>query len=642
MFKSMDRKKVGVRILLGFLVLLLSASMLNYLIPGSTSGSNDITGADTVAQVAGREVTRAEVQKQLQRIQSSGRMPAQLAPLYAQQIIQTLVVQKMLEAEAERLGITVSAKEIGDRIKLFIPTAFQGDYRVPYEQYAAEISTRMPGTSVEEFEEMVRQSILVDKVQELVTSTATVSPVEIQAEFRRKNEKVKLDYVVIHPDSLESQVTVSDAELAAFYERNKVRYTLPEQRVVRYFLIDPVELQAKATVSPAELLAYYNAHLAEYQVEDRVQVSHILFKTPGKTDAEIAEIHKKAADVLKQVKSGGKFDELAKKNSEDSTKDRGGEIGWIGRGQAPPEFERVAFGLPKGGVSDIVQTEMGLHIIKVSDKETAHTKSLTEMVPVILGTLGQQKAQATADDMSQKIGSQIRQNGKISLDALAKLYGLTLGETRPIAAGAPAPELGNAPELQETIFHLREGEVSTPIHTDRGYAVVTVKEVVPAHQGTLGEVHDNVTADFRHEKVQDLARQRAADLAKRAQRGEDFAKAAKALKLESKTSDAVARDGSITGAGALKQIPTAFTVAVGKTGDAVFLGSDWLVFHVAEHTQPNPADFDKQKKEIELQLLDAKRQLAFESFREALDVEMRRTGKLKYNQEVVNKLTRPG
>ncbi len=636
------QKKTGVRILLGVIIGILAIGMLAYLIPGAGSGTSDVASNDSVASVGGKQITRAEVQRQLQRIQAKGQMPPQLAPLYAQQIIEQLVVGKMIEIEAERLGITVSSKEVFDRIKVFMPTAFQGDSHVPTEEYAQQIQAQMPGVSIEEFEDLVRQSIIQQKVQALVTSSATVSPEEIKAEFQRKNEKIKLEYVVIKPDSLESQIAVSDADLAAYYEKNKALYQLPEQRIVRYFLIDPAELQAKATIPQTELQAYYNAHLAEYQVEDRVQVSHILFKTANKTDAEIAEIRKKATDVLKQAKGGAKFDELAKKYSEDSTKENGGDLGWIVKGQAPPAFENVAFSLLKGGVSELVQTELGLHIIKVMDKETAHTKSLAEEVPAILGLLGQQKAQAMADDMAQKIGDQIKQNGHISLDAVAKAFGLTTGETKPLSATAPAPELGTSPELQDTIAHLHAGELSTPIHTDKGYAVVTVKEIIPAHQATLGEVHDKVTSAYKHDKSVELARQRAADLAKRAQGGENFAAAAKALKLEPKTSDAVARDGSIPDAGSVKQYAEAFKVAVGKTGEPVFLGANWLVYRVADHQQPNPADFDKQKKDIEAQLLDSKRQLAFENFRQAMEAEMVKSGKLTYNQEVLKALTRPG
>jgi len=638
MFKSMERNKLGTRIVLGVFVGMIGIGMLLYLVPGQAG--TDASGVDVVATVDGQPVTRTQVQQQLQRIQAGQQIPAALAPLYAQQIIDQLVFEKELEVEAQRLGVSVSDAELADRIKLLLPTAYENGQFVGSTEYAAQVGQRFQ-MGVEEFEELVRQSLVQEKVGALVSAGVTVSPDEVAAEFRRKNEKVKIDYAVIHPDALESQVQVTDADLNAFYDKNKVKYLVPEQRVVRYVLIEPGQLVSKVNIPQSELESTYNKHLDSFKVPERVQISQILFKTMGKTDAEMAEIRKRAADVDAQAKKGAKFEDLAKKYSEDPTKDKGGDTGWIVHGQAMPELEKVAFSLPKGEVSDVIQTQIGIYIIKVTDKEQAHTKTLSEVMPILQGALAKQKADAMADDIAQKIGDQLRQTARPSLDAIAKQFDLTSAETTPLGVSDSAPELGNAPEIKETIFRLRIGDVSQPVRTDRGYVVLAIKNISPAHQGTIAELHDKIVADYRHEKSVEMARQRASDLAKRAQSGEDFAKAAKALGLEMKTSDEVARDGSITGAGSVKQYPAAFTLPVGKTGDPVFLGSDWVVYRVADHQQPNHADFDKQKKDIETQLLDAKRQLAFESFKSALEAQMRKEGKLNYNAEALKQLTRP-
>ncbi len=633
----MDRKKLGVRILLGVIIGIISIGMLAYLVP--STNSSDITNSEVVADVAGQPISVSEVRTQLTRMPNAAQIPPQLMGYYARQIIDSLVLEKMLEVEAKRLGISVSESELADRIQMIVPGIVLNG-KVDMNAYSAQISAYAPGMSIEEFEEQVRQSLLEQKIQELVTSTVSVSPDEIQAEFIRKNEKIKLDYAVIHPDSLEAQVQVSDADLSAYFEKNKARYQVPEERVARYILIDPAQLQAKSTVPDAEIQAYYNANLASYKVEDRAQISDIQFKTMGKTDSEIAEIRKKADDALKEVKKpGAKFDELAKKYSEDAgTKDKGGDMGWIVRGQALPEIERAAFSLPKGSVSDVIQTQLGFYIIKVTDREIAHTKTLAEVLPSILEVLGGQKAQALANDEVQKISDLLRRTAHPSLDDIAKQFGLTVGETKPVSQRDPIPELGSSPELSPALFSLRVGEVGQPIPSDRGFVVLSIKTISPAHQGTLDEVRAKVTGDFRHEKSVDLAKQRAAELAKRAQGGEDFDKAAKALNIETKTSDLISRDGSIPNAGTARQFIAAFSIPAGKTGDPVFLGNDWLVYRVADHQAAIQADFEKQKKEIEDALLSSKRQLAFESFRTALEDQFRAEGKLTYNKDAMNKI----
>lgn len=636
----MDRKNIGVRVLLGVIIGVICIGMLMYLIPGMNS--SDINNAEVVADVGGQAVSVNEVQTQLTKMASSGQVPQQFMAYYARQIVENLVFEKMLEIEAKRLGISVSEAELADRIKSMLPPAAIENGQIKMDVYEALVG--QSGGTVEEFEESMRQGMLQEKVQELVTSTVSVSPEEVQAEFIRKNEKIKMDYVVVHPDALESQVQVSDSDLSAYYEKNKARYMIPEQRVLRYILIDPAELQAKTTVPDAEIQAYYNSHLASYKVDDRAQISVIQFKTMGKTDAEIAEIKKKADDVVKEArKPGAKFDDLAKKYSEDTTtKDKGGDMGWIVRGQAMPEMERAAFSLPKGGISDPLQTQIGIFIIKVTDRETAHTKTLAEVLPTILEFLGSQKANALANDDVQKISDLLRRTAHPSLDDIAKQFGLAVGETKPISITDPTPEIGNSPELHAAITNLKVGDVSQPIPTDRGHAVISVKSIAPAHQGTLDEVRAKLTGDYRHEKAVDLAKQRASELAKRAQGGEDFVKAAKALNLDEKTSDLIGRDGSIPNAGSAKQFIAAFDLPAGKTGEPVFLGSDWLVYHLAEHQTANPDDFAKQKKDIEDQLLNSKRQLAFESFRVALEDQFRVEGKLTYNKDALAKVAGAG
>ena len=635
---AINTSNLGVRILLGVIVGMLGVGMLLYLVPGGAT--SDVTNSDVVAKVAGQTVSVSEVQQQLQRIQSNGQMPPALAPLYTQQIISQLVFERMLEEEAKRLGISVSEQEVATRIKQFLPEAVQGDTFVGFDQYNAAVQSRFRMT-VPQFEELIRQSIVQDKVQQLVTAGVTVTPDQLKDEFQRKNEKVKLDYVVFNPETLASKIAVTDADLQGYFDKNKTKYMVPEERVVRYLALDLGQLEQKTTVPESTLRDYYNAHLAEYKVEDRAHVADILFKTEGKTDAELAEIRKKAADAVQQARKGANFADLAKKYSDDPNKDSGGDRGWILKGQALKEYEQVAFSLPVGQVSDPVQTQIGIYVIKVIDREQAHTKSFEEMLPTIMSSQVQQKAQATLDAQANQIADKIRQSGRLTIDDLAKQFNLTPVDTKPLAVTDTAPaEMGTAPDVHDTIFRERVGEISQPIRTDKGYVVISVKQILPGHQGTLAEVREKLQEDYKHDKAGELAKTESAQLAKRVQGGEKLASAAKAMGVEAKTSDLTARDGDISGVGTMKQLSAAFSLDVGKTAEPVLVGNDWIVYQVAQHDQPNPADFDKQKKDLETQLLDAKRQMAFEAFRTELEARMRREGKVTFNQEVVQRMTK--
>jgi len=622
-----DNRKIGYRILLGAVVLVLGGSMLLYLVP-QAPGTGEVS-TDTVAQVGDQKVTVADVRQQLSQIAQRNQIPKQLEGLYAKQILNQLVFTKEIEYEAKRLGITVSNEEIADRIRQFLPTAFNGGTVIAMDQYTQEVQQRFQLT-VPVFEELVRQGLVEEKFRKLVTDGISVGPVDLQDEFRYRNEKVKLDYALIKPEELESKITLDDAEIKVAYEKNKSQYQVPERRVVRYGLVDVNQIRQNVQISDGQLKAEYQRNIQQYQVPNRVHVEHILLFTKGKTDAEVAEIRAKAEDVLKQVKKGGKFEDLAKKYSEDpGTKDKGGDLGWIIEKQTVPEFEKAAFSLNKGQVSDLVQTVYGFHIIKVLEKETAHTKPFEEVKDSLRAPLLLTEADKQANDVADKISAEVRRSNKTSLDDLAKEYHLTVSETHPVGQTEPLLELGNSQEVKDAIFKQRQGDVSLPIRTDRGYVILALKQILPTHQGSLEEVRDKVIADLKREKAAQQARAKADELAKRAKSGENFAAAAKSLGLEAKTSDAFARNGNIAGAASGKQLAATFQMKPGDVGAPLSLGANWLVYRLADKQEPNPADFEKQKKEITDQVLQSKRSLAFEAFRTALENRLKQEGKLK-------------
>ena len=626
-----DKSKLGYRILLGAVVLVLGGSMLLYLVPQSPVSGE--TSTDTLAKVGDESVTVQDVRQQLNQIEQRNPNMRPLESLYAQQILKQLVFQKEVEYEAKRLGITVSDQERADRIRQYVPTAFNNGSFVGMDRYSAEVQARFQMT-VPAFEELIRQSLLEEKFRKLVTDGISVGPAELQDEFRYKNEKVKLDYALIKPEDLESKISPDEAEIRAAYEKNKSKYQVPERRVVRYAIVDVNQIRQSLQISDAMLKIQYQANIQQYQVPNRVHVEHILFMTVGKTDAEVEEIKKRAEDVLNQVKKGGKFEDLAKKYSEDpGSKEKGGDLGWITQGQTVPEFEKTAFSLSPGQVSDLVKTQYGFHIIKVLEKETAHTKPFEEVKDSLRAPLLLSQADKLASDTADQLSSEIRQSSKISLDELASKHHLTVSETRPISATDPLLELADSKEAKNAIFQLRMGELNPPVRTDRGYVVLSLKSVQPAHQGSLEEVRDRVIADLKREKSTELAKSKADELIKRVKTGEKFDAAAKALGLEPKTSDPIARDGSISSAASGKQVAAAFNLKAGDVGTPLSLGQNWLVFRVAEKTEPNPADFEKQKKQLTDELLQSKRNLAFEAFQTALDTRLKQEGKLKLMPE---------
>ena len=288
-----------------------------------------------------------------------------------------MIFQRALEFEADRLGMRVTPEEQTQRIKEMLPTAWSGSTWLK-DRYRDAKSEAKFGMTVEQFEGLLRDDMLTEKFHEMVTDGITVSPQEVAQEFLWRNEKVKIDYVLIKP-----------ADLAASHPSERRRSC----RLVRQEFLALSDSRAPfRPLRPARSLQAARRHSGQRRYacapittstststksKTARTSSTSLFKTIGKTDAEIAEIRQKAEDVLKQAKHGANFEDLAKKYSEDdATKPKGGDLGWIVDGQTVPEFQQAAFSLPKGSISDLVKTQYGFHIIKVLDRETAHTKTL--------------------------------------------------------------------------------------------------------------------------------------------------------------------------------------------------------------------------------------------------------------------------
>jgi len=149
------------------------------------------------------------------------------------------------------------------------------------DRYAAEVQARFQ-LPVAEFEELIRQGLLEEKFRKLVTDGISVGPAELQDEFRYKNEKVKLEYALIKPEELEAKITPDEAEIKAYFEKNKSKYQVPEKRVVRYALVDVNQIRQNLQISDDQLKVQYQKNMQQYQVPNRVHAQHILLMTVGK------------------------------------------------------------------------------------------------------------------------------------------------------------------------------------------------------------------------------------------------------------------------------------------------------------------------------------------------------------------------
>lgn len=624
------KKKEAVKkyMLIGFLGIV-SLSMVVVMAP-LPSGDTSRNEGNVLASIGGQNITSTELDQTIRdRFKNSPMgFDPRMVPLVAPRVLDQMETEQILKLQAAKLGVEVSDQEV---LKAFqsIPWMYPDGNFVGADR-AAELVAEQTGMSLPQFEAMLRDSLLEEKVRTIVTDGVEVTPSEVQAEFQKRNAKAKIDYVVFDPSQFIKDVTVTPDALEAFFKKDPARYKLPEQRQVRYVVIDPDQVRSQLKISDADLHEFYTQHLADYRVPDRVKVDHILFKTTGKTPAEIANIQKTAADVLNQIRAGANFADLAKKYSEDSTAQNGGDLGWIVHGQTVPEFESAAFSLKPGQVSGLIKTVYGIHIIKLDDKQVAHLQSFDEVKDSIRADLEKQQLADLQTKVASDLAAELKANPQ-QFEQIAGKAGMESKATPLFKYNEAVPDLGKTDAFENLAFQLRLNEVGQPISVPKGTAIVQLVQIVPEHTPSLAEVHAQVEEDYRHAQSITLAQDKAKKLAELA-KSQDFDKAAKSLGLTPKQSNDFSQSEYVEGAGSGTQLSDAFTLNPGQVSGVVSTGSNQVVFKVVSHTPANEADFSAQADQIREELLDQKRDLQFEIFRQNLRDQYLRSGKLKVNQ----------
>jgi peptidyl-prolyl cis-trans isomerase D len=615
------------------LVFFLSIVSLGMVLIFTPLGGGDIqqNQANVLARVGDVRITTQALSRSIdQRLQHSslGEDP-HLAPLIASQMLNNMVLQQALAFEAKKMGLEVSDTELRASLEN-IPWLYPGGRFVGMEAYQATVR-QQTGMSTAEFENEVRDELLVQKISAVVSDGVAVTPAEVHSAFEQQNLKAKIRYVVFDPSKFLKAVTITQPALESFFEENAARYQQKEQRQVRYVLITPDDVRSQASVSDDQLEEYYTAHLDDYRVHDRVKVAHILFKTTGKSPAEVAALEKTAQEVLAKIKAGADLGQLAKQYSEDpASAANGGLIGWIEHGQTVKEFEDAAFAMKPGQVSGLVHTSYGIHIIKVLDKQTAHLKTFAEVKDSIRDTLMAQKLAQVEQDYSDKLDAEFKANPS-QFASLAQKAGLKVNETPLFPYGQTVPDFGSNDAFQNLAFELKLNEVGQAITVPKGTAIIQVIQIVPAHIPKLDAVRPMVEEDYRAKQSVALAHQKAVAFATQVKNG-DFEKIARAEGLKAEESKDFTRQDSVPGLGPGGSLQDAFTLAPGQSSGVLSVEGNDVVIQVVSHTPPDESQFAAQQQQIREQLLSQKRSLVFELYTQNLKQQLMRDGKLKINE----------
>lgn len=618
------------------LIFIFSVTLVTLYIPFDELGNVSLTS--DVATVADDAVSSKEFSTAYKNYLNNAR--GQLNPeilrafRFDKQILDSLINRKLMLVEARRLGLRVSRDEIERRI-LQIPVFTQEGKFVGQAQYQQVLAQN--NLTVEEFEESVADDILMDKLRSFVTSGVSVSDAEGEQEYRQRNEKAKLDYFVIDASKLEESVVLTDAEQRDYYEKNKTRYSVGEKRRVKYIHLDAIQLRTTLQASDDELRQYYGAHRQEYELPERVTAQHILLKTQGKQPAEVDSIREKARQILERAKKGEDFGALAKQFSEDSSAPTGGDLGSFGRDQMVPEFERVAFSLGPGAISDLVTTQFGIHIIKVNEKTEARVRPFEEIKEAIRPIVLHQKALTEGNRLSQEMAVDVVKDK--NLERVAQSKGAAVKETPLFESSEAIPEIGTVPDFSKRVFELKQGEVGTAIALpgERGWVIPLVTEIQPAHPASFEEAQSKLLTDLKGDKGRTLAAEKAKQVEELLNSGKDLKAAAALAGAEIKASEFLTRGGFINDFGSIADIDDQlFSLPLRKPGKPLTIANKTLGFAITERQDIKADEMRQALPQLKTDLSNQKRDRVFQAFTQELRKKMESS--ITINESVLSQL----
>jgi peptidyl-prolyl cis-trans isomerase D len=578
---------------------------------------------ETLAEVGGVPITVGEFQRaymrqrqRMQQMYGNQLDPAMLERLgLDEQVLSSLIEQRLVRLEAERLGLSIDDESLARAISE--SPAFQQNGRFVGP---AEIRRLLDlqGVSEREFEDSLREQLLAERLESLVTDGVTISAQEAEREFRRRTEQVKAEYVQVPADRFKTEVTITDDEVKAAFQARREEFRVPEKRTVSYLLVDASALRARAAVTDAEINTYYADRRDQFTEPEQACTRHILVKVKATPDAKEGhaeeEARRLAQAALEEVQGGADFAAVARKVSEDvGSAAQGGDLGCSPRGRMVPEFDNVAFDLQPGQVSDLVKTTFGFHVIRLESRRDETVPALAQVKERIRQTLVTQKASQLVADKVQAVADGLRRGR--SLEEVGRIEGLAVQKSAPFARGERPPVL-DSPVLVARAFELQRGETeSDQIPVSAGQAFIGLPEVVPSKLPELAEARDKVKETLVKERSLERARALAADVRARAER-EGLEKAATALGLVRKeTPSLVGRGDPLGDLGANRPLEeAAFSLPEKTLSEPLPVASGYAVLRVLERKPFDPAAFAIQKTQITSDLRQQRQDQLFRSY----------------------------
>lgn len=456
---------------------------------------------EPIAVVAGEELSAREFIRNYERAKRNwyqqmsrfyGEVPEELLDTNTlkQDVLDEMVNRVLLQQEAKKLGIKISASEVNTQIS-----------QIPYFHdqsgaFSPQVYKRVLNSlqiTEDEFESEVKQQLLINRVTSLIVAPVSVSEDEVKAYYEKSYEEVNLEFFEMDSEARYAQLKPEEKEIEQYYQSHISEFDWPEVRKISYFRFPVSDFEKAVQVTEADINDYYEKSKDRYiSKPEQGHFRHILVKTPeNASQDELNKARDKAEKIAGQILAGEDFAELAKKYSDDpGSAVKGGDLGWSERGSLVPEFENTGYSLPIGGVSEPVKSRYGFHIIQLLELKPAEYKPLSDVKDEIKKELIRLKAR----DMAREKADQVLKDclAKGMKDA-AKKHGIQLKESEYFKKGESGLDgIPDSKDITLEAFFMEQGQVSEVFSGLDDLYIFEVIEIKEPHQATLEEAKPKI------------------------------------------------------------------------------------------------------------------------------------------------------
>jgi peptidyl-prolyl cis-trans isomerase D len=492
---------------------LVVVAFLFFGIEGYFSQSN----ATWVAKVDGHEISQQDFTTALnnarqQQLNQPGNTmdPAEFEkPAFKEEVLKRVINRQLLINANDEYGIKVPNEVVRAQIASY--PVFQVNGKFDPSTYLAWLAQQ--GKTAQQFQDEIRSDLATQQVPQAIVATAFATKAEAEAFLRLQLQTRDFSYVELPPPApTEQEQQVTDAQIADYYKQHQKDFMTPEEVSVNYIDLDAATMKVVPDLSDKALKARYDKEKSRFVSPPQWEVSHILIKLPAKpTDAQKQAALAKAQKVEALAKApGADFAKLAEEYSDDlGSKRQGGDLGWLSKGDAGPEFQAALDKMKKGDVSDPVLTSDGYHIIDVRDMREGHTETFAQVRDQLVQEATKDARQDNYRDVGNKLTDMIY-NDPTSLKPAAEKLGLTIQTTPLFGRDGAKTGLAADPKVVKAAFSdlvLVQNNTSDPIDlgNDR-MVVIHVAKHVPASVKPLAEVRDQIRQAVVQQRVEASAR----------------------------------------------------------------------------------------------------------------------------------------